>query len=101
MQQEHPHMAGESAALWRAMKHLTEHGSDARRIVTGVANEDGLLAWSKLNKTYGLQLSAKQGMIRAQFYALAAQTKSPAETRSRLIEIDRMAKVGMKSQERN
>ena len=92
VQQEYPHMAGESAALWRAMKVFTEYGSDARSIVTGVADEDGFLAWSKLSKAYGLQLSSKQGMIRAQFYALSARTKSPAETRSRLIEIDRMAK---------
>ena len=86
-------MAMEGPALWRALKNLTEVGSDARRIVTGVPDEDGFLAWAKLNKQYGLQLSAKQGLIRAQFYALAAQTKTPSDTRSRLIEIDRMAKV--------
>ena len=48
-------------ALWRALKHLTEVGSDARRIVTSVPDEDGFLAWSRLNKQYGMQLSAKTG----------------------------------------
>ena len=93
VRQEHAEFATEGPALWRALKNLTEVGSDARRIVTGVPDEDGFLAWSKLNKQYGLQLSAKQGLIRAQFYALAAQTKTPSDTRSRLIEIDRMAKA--------
>ena len=92
VQQEYPHLASASAELWRTMKFFTEYGSDARSIVTGVADEDGFLAWSKLDKAYGLQLASKQTMIRAQFYALSARTKSPADTRSRLIEIDRMAK---------
>ena len=85
-------MANEGAALWRALKGLTEDGSDARRVVNGVHDEDGFRAWSKLNSTYGLQLSAKQGIIRSQFYALIGRRKTPSETRSHLIEIDRMAK---------
>ena len=93
IRQEHAEFAAEGPALWRALKNLTEVGSDARRIVTSVPDEDGFLAWSKLNKQYGLQFSAKQGMIRAQLYALAAQTKTPSDTRSRLIELDRIAKV--------
>ena len=76
--QEHPGMAQEGPSLWRALKNLTEVGSDARRIVTGVPEEDGLLVWAKLDKQYGLQLSAKQGLIRVQFYALAADTKTPS-----------------------
>ena len=46
-----------------------------------------------MNKAYGMQLSAKQGLIRAKLYALVAQTKTPLETRSILIEVDRMAKA--------
>ena len=38
---EHPAMACEGPSLWRALKNLTEVGSDARRIVTAVADEDG------------------------------------------------------------
>ena len=55
IKQEHPSVAAEGQALWRALKNLTEVGSDARRIVTGVPDEDGFLAWSKLAKQYGLQ----------------------------------------------
>ena len=36
-------MASEGPALWRALKNLTEIGSDAHRIVTGAPDEDGSL----------------------------------------------------------
>ena len=38
---EYPLMALEGQALWRALKSLTEEGTEARRIVTSVSEEDG------------------------------------------------------------
>ena len=59
VEQNHPLFANEGPALWRALKALTEQGSDARMIVASAPEEDGFLAWAKLSKTYGMQLAQK------------------------------------------
>ena len=93
VEQEYPLLAEESTVLWRTLKHLTEDGSEARRVTTGVNEEDGFMAWTKLHQQYGQQLAAKQGTVRSKFYGLVGPRKSPADTRSHLVEVDRMAKM--------
>ena len=91
--QKDPTLAAESEVLWRTLKHLTEDHSEPRKVVTSVMNEDGFAAWARLNARYGLALAAKQGQVLAQFASMVKVTKTPAETRSHMIEIDRMAKL--------
>ena len=80
--------------LFRALKKLTEDNSEARQVVTSVPGEDGFAAWIKLHRRFGMVLAMKQGTMLANFSQLGLQKmKTPAETRSRVIDIDKMAKV--------
>ena len=87
-------LGNEGVQLWRALKKLTEDYSEARQVVTSVPDEDGYAAWAKLHKRYGMALAMKQGTMLANFSSLGTnKCKSPSETRSRVIEIDRMAQM--------
>ena len=86
-------MAEESEVLWLTLKYLTEDNSEPRKVVTSVMHEDGFAAWSRLNARYGLALAARQGQVLAQFASMVKVSKTPAETRSNMTEIDRMAKI--------
>ena len=84
----------ESIQVWRALKKLTEDHSEARQVVTSVPGEDGYAAWVKLHRRYGMALAMKQGTMLANFSNLGmTKMKGPAETRSRVIDIDKMAKL--------
>ena len=56
--QRYSQMAHEGPALWRALKNLTEVGSDARRIVTGVPDEDGF--WLGRNCTSSMDCNCRR-----------------------------------------
>ena len=49
-------LGAESTNLWRALKKLTEEGTEARQVVSSVPGEDGYAAWIKLHQRYSLAL---------------------------------------------
>ena len=56
-----------SADLYSALKHLTEEGTAARRVITSTPKEDGFTAWWRLNATFTQALAARQGAVMSQF----------------------------------
>ena len=89
-----PLLGAEAVQVWRALKKLTEDHSEARQVVTSVPGEDGYAAWIKLHRRYGMALSMRQGTMLSNFSHLGStKMKTPSETRSRVIEIDKMAKT--------
>ena len=54
--QQNPLLARDSELLWRVLKALTEDGSGPRMVVMTVGNEDGFVAWTKLNSLDGQAL---------------------------------------------
>ena len=94
LKQRNAELGAESIAFWRALKKLTEDYSEARQVVTSVPGEDGFAAWVKLHRRYGMALAMKQGTMLATFSQLGlVKMKNPAETRSKVIDIDKMAKL--------
>ena len=88
------HLGAESASMWRALKQLTEEGTEARQVVVSVPGEDGYAAWVKLHRRFGMALAMRQGTMLAIFSQLGmSKMKTPSETRSKVIEIDKMAKL--------
>ena len=72
---------------------MTEEGTEARQVVTSVPREDGYAAWVKLHRRFGMALAMRQGTMLATFSQLGqTKMKTPAETRTRVAEIDKMAK---------
>ena len=65
-----PQLGSEAVQLWRALKKLTEDGSEARQVVTSVPGEDGYAAWIKLHRRYGMALAMRQGTMLANFSQL-------------------------------
>ena len=63
----HSALAVQSEALYSALKHLTEEGTAARRVITSTPKEDGYSAWWSLNATFTQALAARQGAVMAQF----------------------------------
>ena len=66
-----PQLGAESTAMWRALKKLTEEGTEARQVVTSVPGEDGYAAWVKLHRRFGMALAMRQGTMLANFSQLA------------------------------
>ena len=60
-------LADKSEALYSALKHLTEEGTAARRVITSTPKEDGVTAWWRLNATFTQALAARQGAVMPQF----------------------------------
>ena len=90
---EFAHLADRAEALYSALKHLTEEGSAARRVITSTPREDGYAAWWSLNSTFTQALAARQGAVMSQFTMTHAKaSKSPGETRTKLIEVDNATK---------
>ena len=56
-------------------------------------NEDGFRLGQDRNSRYGLALAAKQGHMSAQIASMVKVNNTPAETRSHLTDIDRVAKL--------
>ena len=78
----------DSVQVWRALKSLT--GSEARKVIMSVKNEDGFKAWQKLHKHFGPSLSAKQGMALADFSGMVAKPATkPGETKSIITDLER------------
>ena len=87
------HLSTQSESLYSALKHLTEEGTAARRVITSTPKEDGYAAWWSLNATFTQALAARQGAVMAQFTSTHSKPgKHPAETRSKLIEVDNAVK---------
>ena len=80
--------------LWRALKRLTAEHSEARRVITSVPSEDGWCAWTRLHRRFGVAMVMRQGSVLAAFSSMGTnKCKNPAETRSRITEIDRAARL--------
>ena len=87
------HLADRSEALYSALKHLTEEGSAARRVITSTPKEDGYSAWWSLCSTFTQALAARQGAVMSQFTNTHSKPgKNPGETRMKLIEVDNATK---------
>ena len=83
---------GKSRELFRALKSLTE--GEARMVVQGVKEERGFEAWRLLHMRYGLSTAAKQGQVMADVISIVQKpSKSPSETRARVIELERRVRV--------
>ena len=90
---EFSHLADRAESLYSALKHLTEEGSAARRVITSTPKEDGFAAWWGLNATFTQALAARQGQVMALFTNTHSRpSKHPAETRHKLIEVDNATK---------
>ena len=63
----HSTLSETSEALYSALKHLTEEGTAARRVITSTPKEDGFTAWWRLNATFTQALAARQGAVMSQF----------------------------------
>ena len=73
---------------------LMEDHSEARQVVTSVPGEDGYAAWVELHRRFGMTLAMKQGTMLANFSQMGTvKMKTLAETRSKVFDIDRMAKL--------
>ena len=87
------HLADRTEALYSALKHLTEEGSAARRVITSTPREDGYSAWWSLCSTFTQALAARQGAVMSQFTNTHSKPgKIPADTRIKLIEVDNATK---------
>ena len=51
--------------LWRALKKVTE--GESRRVVAGIKGEDGFKAWYALNRRFEPSVSARHGIVLAEF----------------------------------
>ena len=95
---QNPTIGVEAIQVWRALKKLTEDYSEARQVVISVPGEDGYAAWVKLHRRFGMALGMRQGTMLSNFSQLGSvKMKSPVETRSKVIEIDRMAKLAQET----
>ena len=76
-----------------AIKHLTEEGSMARKIVLSAPGEYGFTTWWCLHNTFTRNLTARQGAVMTEFAATHSKPgKNPSETRTKLLEVDTAAK---------
>ena len=86
-------MAKHAESLHMAIKHLTEEGSMARKIVLSAPGEDGFTTWWCLHNTFTRNLTARQGAVMTEFAATHSKPgKNPSETRTKLLEVDTAAK---------
>ena len=84
----------EAVNMWRGLKKLTDDYIDARQVVNSVPGEDGYAAWVQLHRRFGMALAMRQGTMLAGFSQLGlVKMKTPADTRSKVTEIDRAAKL--------
>ena len=75
------HLADRSETLYTALKHLTEEGSAARRVITSTPKEDGYSAWWSLCSTFTQALAARQGSVMSLFTNTHSKPgKNPGET---------------------
>ena len=82
-----------SKDLLLALKAFTDPASMARKIVTGVRDAQGFMAWQKLHEHFGVPLVAQQGQVRLEFAAMAGRrAKTPAETKDLMGEMERRLK---------
>ena len=80
--------------MYRALKLYTDRGTEANQVVLSVPDEDGFAAWVMLHRRFGMALSMRQGVALASFSNLGQKRcNTPAETRTRVIEIDRVARA--------
>lgn len=78
--------------VWRALKSLTT--GEARKAIMSIKTEDGFKALQKLHMHLGPSLASRQGMVLAELSGMVAKlAKTPGETRSLLMELERRVKV--------
>ena len=84
----------EKVRVWRALKWLTEKGSEPRKVVLAAKAEDGFQAWQMLNQSFERYLADRQGTLMADFSSMAAhKAKSPKETRGLITEMERKMRI--------
>ena len=74
----------DGVAIWRALKRLTE--GTAQKLVMNVKQEDGFMAWVKLNRYFIPQLDLQQGAALQDLTSLIlTRAKDPAETKQMML----------------
>ena len=77
--------------LWRFLKRYT--GTDARRIVLGVSEDNGWEAWRKLHQQYEPATITREAHVLSRYTSMVTKkAKTPRETKTLLIELNERAK---------
>lgn len=77
--------------LWRFLKRYT--GTDARRVVLGVSDDNGWEAWRKLHQQYEPGTVTREAMVMSKYTNMVnRKAKTPKETKALLIELNERAK---------
>ena len=87
-----PKVLKDEVQLYRALKLLT--AGAAKKVIGTVVLEDGLLAWQCLRQRFEPTLTAKQGVVLAEFANMAAsRAKQPYELLSLMTEMEKKIKL--------
>ena len=82
---------GKAEQLYRFLKHYT--GTEARRVVMGVREDNGYEAWRKLNQQYEPGTADREARVMARFTSMVnRKAKNPKETKTMMIELIERAK---------
>ena len=77
--------------LWRFLKKYT--GTEARRVVQGVSEDNGWEAWRKLHQQFEPGTVTREAMVLARYTNMVnRKAKTPKETKALLIELNERAK---------
>ena len=92
MQMYDPKVLGDEVNIYRALKILTI--GEAKKVVTNVKDENGFLAWQRLRQRFEPTLTAKQGLVLAEFSGMIAKpAKTPADLVGLMTEMDKKVKL--------
>ena len=87
-----PKVLGDEVNIYRALKILT--AGEAKKVVTNVKDENGLMAWQRLRFRFEPTLTAKQGMVLAEFSGMVAKpAKAPGDLVGLMTEMDKKVKL--------
>ena len=77
--------------LWRFLKRYT--GTEAKRVVQGVQEDNGYEAWRKLNQQYEPATTTREAQVLSKYTSMVTRrAKTPTETKRLLIELSERAK---------
>ena len=90
-----PGLARVKSGLWRLLKMQREPGSDGRRIVEGVPEDDGWEAWRWLHEHFEPSLAVRESQVLAELSLMTQRrAKNPAETKRLMLDLeDKIRKV--------
>ena len=77
--------------LWRFLRRYT--GTEARRIISGVSDDNGWEAWRQLNQQYEPGTAAREAHVMARVMNMTQKkAKTPRETKALMVEMGERAK---------